>query len=191
MNIFWWRKNKPPPLLTVGKVLILVDWDNLFYSLFDAFGVEINLDYRLEKLMEWIKTEIGEILGDKGFVFAPEHLSPLHQQACVENNFKLIICPKRDVRDEQGRLIKEEDTVDETIIWFGQMMMRHQDVRFICLVSGDDDFVPLFEEVPKYGVKRVLIPPTIGSLSKSKALIRLIDKHPMTDKKMILMLDQV
>ncbi len=191
MNFFWWKKNKPPPLLTANKVLILVDWDNLFYSLFDAFKVEMNLDYRLEKLMKWIKSEIGEILGDKGFVFAPDHLSPLHQQACVENNFKLIICPKKDIRDEQGRLIKEEDTVDETIIWFGQMMMRHQDVEFICLVSGDDDFVPLFEEASKYGVKRVLAPPTIGSLSKSKALIRRIDKHPATGKKMILMLDQI
>ena len=191
MNIFG-KKCKPPLLsATADKVLVLVDWDNLFFCLYKTFRVEMHLDYRLKKLMEWIKAEIGEMLGDHGFVFAPEHLSPLHQQICIENNFKLIICPKKQIRDGRGKLTGEEDIVDETLIWFGKMMMRHPDVKFICLVSGDNDYVPLFEEASLYGVKRVLVPPTVDSLSRSKTLVRLIDKHPTTGKKMVLRLDQV
>lgn len=189
MNIF--RKKCKSPLLsaTADKVLVLVDWDNLFFCLYKTFGAEMQLDYRLKKLMDWVREDIGEMLGDKGFIFAPEHLSFIHQQVCAESNLKLIICPKRQIRDERGKLTGEEDTVDETLIWFGRMMMRHPDVKFICLVSGDDDYVPLFKEAPLYGVKRILVPPTVDSLSKSKTLIRLVDKHPITGKLMKLRMD--
>ena len=196
MKIFW-KKSKPaPPPVTNNKVLVLVDWDNLFFSLFDSFKMHMDLERRLKKMMEWIKTEIGEIIGGYGFVFAPEHLAFYHQQVCVENNFKLLICPKRKLEEPKinkktGEMMSEEDTVDETIIWYGNLMMRHRDVGFICLVSGDNDYVPLFEEAPEHGVKRVLVPPTINSLSRSKTLIRLTDKNPKTNKKMILVLDDV
>lgn len=168
-------------------VLLLVDWDNLFYNLFSSFKAEgLRLNYRLKKLIEWLENEIGEIAGGHGFVFAPEHLSSYHQQICLQNGFKLIICPKIQATEVDA---KERDTVDETIIWFGKMMMRHPDVKTICLVSGDDDFVPLFEEAEKCGVRRALAPPTLNSLSKSKRLIRLVSKHSRTRRKMLLRLD--
>ena len=187
------RRNTTSPLSEPAKkVLVLVDWDNLFCNLYNDFKAEgMRLDYRLKKLKKWLQNEVAEILGDYGFVFAPEHLSFLHQQICVQNGFRLITCPKRQIQNRATGETDEEDTVDETIIWFGQIMMRHPDVKFICLVSGDDDFVPLFEEALKHGVKRALVPPTINSLSKSKRLIRLVDKHPKTQKKMVLRLDEV
>jgi hypothetical protein len=47
------------------------------------------------------------------------------------------------------------------------------------------------QEVGKYGTKRALVAPTIDSLSRSKKLIRLADKHPKTLQKMILRMDTV
>ncbi len=176
------------------KVLLLVDWDNLFLNLFAVFNQQINLARRLEAMQNWIQREVGELLGGYGFVFAPEHFSSIHQQMCVNLNMRLMICPKRPLEKPKrhpktGRMITEEDTVDETLIWFGTMMMRHPDIGFLCLVSGDDDYVPLFEEAARQRVKRVLIPPTLDSLSKSKRLIMLTDKHPKTLRRMILRLD--
>lgn len=195
MNIFRdiFRKKSKLPLLstTTNKVLVLVDWDNLFFSLFSSFKMHMHLEERLKKMMEWVKKDIGEIFEGYGFVFAPEHLTYYHQKMCVENSFKLMTCPKRQIKNQQGIEISEEDTVDETIIWFGKMMMRHPDVNFLCLVSGDNDYVPLFEEAPKHGVKRALAPPTLNSLSRSKNLIEMTDEHPETGKKMVLMLDYV
>jgi hypothetical protein len=178
------------PGIATEQVLILADWDNIFLCLYNMFRAEMRLEYRIKKMMEWIKSEIGEIFGGYGFMFAPEHLSVLHQQLCVENNFRLIICPKRQIRNELGEIVTE-DTVDETIIWFGRIMLCHPDIKFICLVSGDDDYVPLMQEVGKYGTKRALVAPTIDSLSRSKKLIRLADKHPKTLQKMILRMDTV
>lgn len=189
--MFTRRKATMPYSLSTpsGKVLLLIDWDNVFFCLYSMFKRDIRLEYRLKRLTDWIKKEIGEIFSDHGFVFAPEHLAQFHQQVCVQNDLKLIICPKREIKDSEGKTEREEDTVDETIIWFGKMMMSHPDVKFICLVSGDDDYVPLFEEAEKHNIKRVLAPPTIDSLSKSKRLVGLVDKHPVTSKKMLLRLD--
>ena len=194
--MFRHRKIASPSLSSAakGKVLLLIDWDNLFFCLFDMFKTNMQLEHRLKKLIEWVQKDIGELFGGHGFLFAPEHLAFYHQEVCVQNNLKIIVCPKRTLEKEKlnpktGKLMKEEDTVDETIIWFGRLMMRHPDVKFICLVSGDDDFVPFFEEAGSCNIKRVLAPPTINSLSRSKRLIRLADKHPDTLKKMILMLD--
>lgn len=177
------------------KVLLLIDWENLFFNLYADFGAQsMDLSFRIRKMLAWIQEEIGDIFGGFGFVFAPEHLSVSHQRICVNNRMKLVICPKRQLKapksdPKTGEMISEEDTVDETIIWFGKIMMRHPDVKFICLVSGDDDYVPFFEEVGRYNIKRVLIPPTLNSLSKSKRLVRLADKHPVSLKRMILRLD--
>lgn len=189
MGITFWRKKKPATSPVIGnKVLVLIDWDNIFFCLWEVFNKEMRIDYRLKKLKEWIENNIGEILDGKGFVFAPEHLSVLHQQICVQNDLKLMTCPKKQKRSTEKKM-EEEDTVDETLIWFGKMMMRHPDIGFICLVSGDNDYVPLFERAASCGIKRVLIPPTINSLSKSKTLIKLVDRHPQTGELMKLIMD--
>ena len=120
-----------------GKVLVLIDWDNLFLCLQDKFGAEMNLEHRIQKLMEWIQNEIGEILEGYGFVFAPDHLNSLHREMLIRNNLRIIISPKEQIDGLQ------RDTVDKTLMWFGRMMLRHSDIGFICLVSGDEDFVPV------------------------------------------------
>ena len=174
---------KPP-----GCVLLLVDWENLFFTLLSRFGLEdVHIEERVKKLMEWIQAEIGELLGGHGFVFAPEHQLSSHQGMCAKNNLWLMTCPKRSKGVGQG----EEDTVDETLISFGKIMLRHPDVKFICLVSGDEDFLPLLEEAKKYKVKVALVAPTIGSLSSQGGLLRFVDKGPITLARMFLRLDIV
>ncbi|MFH1968646.1 MAG: hypothetical protein ABIJ84_04640 [bacterium] len=191
-------ERQAPLSATVAKqVLLLIDWDNLFFGLFHLFGAEeMRIENRIKRLMEWVDKEVGKLLGGFGFVFAPEHLSFLHQQICVKNGLKLIICPKKQLKEPKlnqktGDLEAEEDTVDETIIWFAKTMIRHPNFRFICLVSGDNDYVPLFREMARHGVKRALVAPTTDSLAKSKELVNLVDKHPRTLKKMSFRLDYV
>lgn len=182
---------------TAKQVLLLIDWENLFFSLYHRFGAdEIHLESRIGILIKWVEKEVCEILGGYGIVFAPEHLTFLHQQICVRNKLKLMICPKRQLiipkrNKKTGEMETVEDTVDETIIWFANTMVRHPNFKFLCLVTGDNDYVPLFREMGKRGIKRALIAPTTDSLAKSKELINLVDKHPTTLKKMSLRLDDI
>lgn len=179
---------------TPKKVLVLIDWDNLFLCLHNRFARQMRIEYRIQKLLKWVQKEIGEIFEGYGFVFAPEHLSTIHQDMCTDNNLRLFTCPKRQLDKPKknlktNKMVTEEDTVDETLMWFGKIMMSHSNVGFICLVAGDDDYVPLMKEAKKQNIQRVLIPPTLDSLSRSKRLVRLADKHPITKEKMILRLD--
>lgn len=172
-----------------SEVLLLIDWENVFYSLFNDFGPDrINLDYRFKKLMEWIKTKLGEPLGGWGFIFAPSHFSLYHRKICTQNKMRIMICPK-EAPKKKGE--KARDTVDKTIIDFGNVMLKHPDVGFICLVSGDEDFVPLLVSSKKNNVKIAIVAPTLNSLSTNQVIVKLIDCHPETGEKMALRLDQV
>jgi hypothetical protein len=177
--------NQTTQSVAVGRVLLLIDWDNFFLSLISLFKTNegIMIENRIKKLMKWIEENLGELLGGHGFVFAPEHLSSYHQRICARNGLKLVICPKRPMNPG------EEDTVDETIIWFAEMMVNHPNFETICLVSGDSDYVPLFEEMGRQGIKRALAPPTVGSLSKSGDLVELVDINQETAERLLFMLD--
>ena len=188
-------KDRLIPIITAGKVILLIDWDNLFFRLFERFGgEEIHLEARIKKLLDWVKQDIGPLFGDCGFVFAPEHMALVYQEMCAKNNLRLMVCPKRKlatpkINPKTGILIKEEDTVDESIIWFAKTMISHPDFKFLCLVSGDSDFAPMLKELRENGIMRALAVPTIDSLSRTKQLIGLADKHPATQKKMLFRLD--
>lgn len=176
------------------KVLLLIDWDNLFLCLYQKFGDKTRLEYRVQKLLEWVKHDIGEIAC--GFVFAPEHMTVMHRDMWAEHGLHFMTCPKRQLKKPErnpksGAMESVRDTVDETLIWFGRMMMKHPDIGYICLVSGDNDYTSLMEEAATRHIKRALAPPTIGSLSKSQGLIKLVDIHPKTHAKMLLRLDTV
>ncbi|MEI7424940.1 MAG: NYN domain-containing protein [Candidatus Staskawiczbacteria bacterium] len=189
------NKKKPNFPKRNKKVILLVDWENLFYCLHQrSNGTNMRIEYRIKKLLEWVCTEIGETMCS--IVFAPEHLSADHRKIWADNGFKIMICPKKQLdkperNPKSGQMETLKDTVDETLIWFATMMFKHPDTGYICLVSGDDDYVPMMEEAKKLNVKRALAPPTIGSLSKSQGLVKTFDRHPFTGRRMILRLDQV
>jgi hypothetical protein len=190
------RSKTPSPVLT-GQVLLLIDWDNLWYSLMSRFGVgEMNIENRIQTLMDWTKESVGELCGGHGFVFAPEHLSLLHRQIFVDRGLKLMTCTKLHLKEprlnpKSQKMESEIDTVDETIIWFAKMMVGHQNFKTLCLVSGDNDYLPLFEEMRKLGIKRALVAPTIDSLAKNKKFIKCVDENPVTKKRMLLILDKI
>ena len=190
------------------QVLLLIDWDNVWCSLLNRFGIgEMKIEGRIEGLMKWTREKVGELLGTEilegklvqghGFVFAPEHLSVIQQQICVERGLRLMTCPKIHLKElkqnrKSGKMETEADTVDESIIWFAKMMVKNSKlIKTVCLVSGDNDYVPMFEELQRLGVKRALIAPTLDSLSKTKELINCVDENPITHEKMLLVLDQI
>ncbi|MFA6992470.1 MAG: NYN domain-containing protein [Candidatus Gracilibacteria bacterium] len=178
--------NQTTQSVAVGRVLLLIDWDNFIHSLIDRFGnSETRIEERLQKLIEWIKGELGELM-DGGFVFAPEHLIYHYQEICRRNGLKLMVCPKIPKTENME---KDQDTVDENIIEFAEMMIGHRNLETVCLVSGDGDYVPLLEKMGREGIKRAIAPPAINSLSGE--LIELIDENPKTGKKMVLMLDRI
>lgn len=178
-----------------NQILLLFDWENFFYGLFNHYGsAEMYIERRIEGLMRWTKG-IGELLGDRGIVFAPEHLSSIHQEICVKNGLWLMTCPKKHLNHAErnlksGKLEIRVDTVDETIIRYAKAMVGHPKFKTICLVSGDNDYVPLFQEMGQLGIKRALAAPTLESLSKTKELINLADINPRTNEKMVLILDK-
>ncbi len=178
------------------QVLLLIDWENLFYSVLTMFGVDkMHLRRRIGALQEWL-SGIGGLLGGHGFVFAPEHLSGIHQNICTEMGLRIMTCPKRQLSKSEpnpktGELQDRVDTVDETIMDFAMSFVGHPHFKTICLVSGDNDYVPLLETLRKQGVKIALAPPTVDSLARDKQLLRLADQNPLTGEKMIFMLDKV
>ena len=179
-----------------SQVLVLFDWENFWYSLFNRFGIgKMDVDHRIKGMMKWAK-EKGDLFGGHGFVFAPEHLSSIHQEICLNNQLYLITCPKKNLligkrNQKSGELETRVDTVDETIVEFAKMLVGHPNFKTLCLVSGDNDYVPLFEEMGKRGIKRALAAPTIDSLSRTQDLIKLTDANPITGERMILILDQI
>jgi NYN domain len=171
-----------------GEVLLLVDLENAIYSFLGLGPGGMQISERIKKLMEWVDQEIGDLLGGKGFVFAPEHMTASDRKTCVQNRLQIMICPKKKHK-EKG--LKSKDTVDEKLIWFGKMMLKHPGVKILVLVSGDEDFAPLFEEAQKQGIKVGLVVPTIQSVSTNKVLVGFVDPHPKNQRKMFFRLDQV
>lgn len=172
------------------KILVLIDWDNLFLNLINIFKPgKVNLSFRLDKLKEWLG-EIGEIWAV--FVFAPPHLSPWHRKLLRQHGFFLITCdkikPEEKTKEKTGDK-KEIDTVDETLIRFGELELPHPDIDYLCLVSGDFHFAELLEKAQKSGKKRAIVISGINPLARK--LIAFADQHPKTKRKMILRLDEV
>jgi hypothetical protein len=184
---------------TGPQVLLLIDWDNLFHSIASFFESveEIRIEDRIAKIREWVDCEVGPLLGGHGFVFAPEHLSLAHQEICVKHGLKLVICPKKILAEPErnpktGQMENEHDTVDETIIWFAQMMITNTAFDTICLVSGDNDYLHLFKQMKVYGKKRALVAPTNNSLAKNgdDLLVEQVDINPANRKMMLVLVDK-
>ena len=199
---FSWNNRKllPQPT-TLGRVLLLMDWDNFEICLRQRFGPgKMQIDQNIKKLINWVKSEVGELSGGYGWVFAPEHLNQTYRNICAENNLRMITCPKKHLaeprRNPKSRKMETDvDTVDETIIWYGKWMLQHPDIQFICIASGDSDYLPLMEAAKKHGIKVAFAAPSVGSLSKQtdvlQDILRLVDIHPTTQKKMFVRLDEL
>jgi hypothetical protein len=188
----WWpfRKRRSHP--AGQKVLLLIDWDNFRSGLLKRFGSgQIRLEKRIQRLIGWLKDEAGELVDDYGFVFAPEHLNDLFRKMCTKNKLRTFTCPKRDVPDSDGSM----DSVDEVMIWFGKLMVRHPDVGFLCIVSGDKHFMPLMKVAVENNINVIFVAPSINCFSKTSEIIDkiigLTSINPETGKKMFIKLDEL
>lgn len=179
------------------QVLLLGDWDNIWYSLQTRFGVgEMDIERRMRELMKWINKNIGGLFGQSGFMFAPEHLSLIHQQICIEQGFKLFTCPKKILTEpmedpKTGKMKTEMDTVDDTIMWFAKSMVGHPNFKTVCLISGDKDYIPLLLWLKEHGIRIALAPPTLGSLAKDLELVGCVDESLITRERMLFVLDKI
>ena len=97
-----------------------------------------------------------------------------------------MTCPKEDGPNETLK-----DIVDDTIIWFAETMVGHRDIKWVCLVSGDGDYVPMLKRIKAEGIKIALVVPTVAAYSRLDNMAQLVDFHPKTGKKMSLSLDKV
>jgi len=188
-----WRFRSGCPVRPAGqKVLLLIDWDNFRSGLQTRFGSgKIFLEQRIRRLETWVRGELGELWGDHGFVFAHEYLNEAFKKMCVRNSLRTFTCPKRDTPDSNGSM----DSVDEILIWFGENMLNHPDVGFLCIVSGDKHYIPLMEKANKAGVRVAFVVPSVTCFSKTPETIakmmRLTGVHPVTEKKMFVRLDEL
>lgn len=174
------------------KVVILVDWDNLLMCLYQKFSPNVHLEDRIEKFFEWIHENIGETLC--GVVFTPRQLSLEHQKMWIKHGFKIMFCPKVHLLKAQkdsksGAMRTLKDTVDNELMDFGEMMLNHQDIGCVCLVSGDKDYVPFLEKVAAKKIKRAIAPPTLASLSTDQRMVNSADVNPRTGTKLIFRFD--
>jgi len=203
------KKALPPEISTVKEqVLLLLDWENIRIPLSEVFGYEdIRIKDRLTALIKWAKgignlwghgviDRFGKISDGHGFVFAPTHLNGPDEDMLNKLGFIIVICPKQTldkprVNNKNGNWETIVDTVDDTIIDFALATTACQcTVKTLCLASGDKDYIPLFKEMEKRGIKRALAPSTNQSIARNRELPNMVDRHPVTHKKMIYMLDQ-
>lgn len=198
------RKRTQKTLLERRDVLLVIDWDNFDIGLRNRFEPgQVRIEQRLKLLIEWVKTEVGELFGGYwkeneyikgyGFVFAPEHLSSdeFCRKMCVRHNLRIMTCPKNEKPDREGSF----DSVDQSLMSFAESMMVNSNMQSICIVSGDDHYIPLMCFARKRKVKVAFVAPTIGSLSKDKTtieeILRLVDNSSTSGKRMFLRLDTV
>lgn len=184
-----------------GQVLLLIDWENLWYGLLHRFNgdpEEMNISRRISGLMNWVQG-MGGPLGGHGFVFAPDHLPAGDRENCFRKKLQVITCSKKYVgegklNEKKGDTETIVDTVDDTIIWYARMMVGHPNFKTLCLVSGNNDYVPLFEQMGHLNIKRALAAPSFDSMAKptqGKILVDLVDRDPLTNERLLLMLDKV
>ena len=141
-----------------GKILVLIDWENLIISIKANFPGNFSLTAGINRLKKWIELE-GEILGF--FVFAPLHILKTYSDLFYKNGFIAICCPK--VASEKR---KEIDTTDEIIIIFGEKMIATMpELTHLCIASGDIGIKPLIEQATRKGLKIMIAAGHFDSLA--------------------------
>ncbi len=116
---------------TGGKILVLIDWENLLKSVGLSSPENFSLEAGLDKLKAWLE-DIGEPFGF--FVFTPPHMVEGYSHIFHRYNFFIILCPKIPSEDS-----KTVDTTDDTLIKFGRKMIEEVwGLTHLCLASGDN-----------------------------------------------------
>ncbi|PIP24986.1 MAG: hypothetical protein COX34_01255 [Candidatus Nealsonbacteria bacterium CG23_combo_of_CG06-09_8_20_14_all_36_12] len=145
-----------------GKVLVLIDWENLSKSVITTFRITERYSelQELNKVIEKIADEVGDIYKVK--VFCPLHQASLWGKDFYKLGFFIEFCPPSD--DKKG---EEEDTTDKILMAYGRKDLEGvRGLTHFCLGSGDQDFIPLLREAKWMGKKTIIIAGSLKSLAK-------------------------
>ncbi len=158
------------------KVLVLVDSENISMNTPLLFPpTNFSLEKAFGNLTEKIAQELGAIVGI--FVFVPSHQAAVWGEISQRQGYFTIYCPKK--KDKKG---EEKDAVDDKLMRFGfKMLDQMPGLDYLCLVSGDRDFVPLLQEARYHGVRNIIVAGDLRSLSEE--LIPFAEKDPKNPKK--------
>lgn len=172
-----WLNRLKEKLRPQNKILVLIDWDNLLANMNIPQPEGFSLEEGFDRLMRQL-SEVGRVINV--FVFGPPQTINLYLEIFRQNGFFPVVCPKlKKKKDEQ-----EVDTTDATLIEFGRKMIEQiPDLTHLCLASGDSDFAPFVREAIRNGLKVIIVPGSLTSLSGD--LIRLASRHPETSKRMV------
>jgi len=171
--MFRLRKRKKP-----NKIIVLLDFENLFLS----FGPSTSIVETLNRVLEQIKKEVGEIACV--FVFFPHHSAISFGEAFQKTGFYPILTPKSKTGERE-----KVDTTDEILIKFGKMILKEMTkITHFCLGSGDKHFVPLLKNASRAGLSRIII--TANTSSLASELIGYADRKPGSQERMIYFLSK-
>lgn len=160
-----------------NKVLVLLDFENLYINYPSRLIIE-----ELNKILRQIAKEVGEV--SKVFVFVPYNTASLFAEDFYRAGFITILCSK--AKDKDGA---DKDTVDETILDFGQEIITEMpSLTHLLIGSGDIDFLPLIIKASRTGLDIGLIASGLRPLSFN--LIKWVDKKPGTKEKMVYVFSQ-
>lgn len=149
-----------------NKVLVLLDWENLLYSLTPLLG-DLSVFEILLRAIKKISREVGEIINI--FVFTSPHLASVWGERFYEERFFVVSCPK--ITTKKG---ETKDTTDEILAEFVRQMIENLNFSHLCIGTGDRDLSKLYHEAMRKGLKTITIASSEGSLSSK--LIPLSDQ---------------
>lgn len=166
-----WKKLEPKR----GQILVLIDFDNIMLNL-DVPPESFSLTEGFDRLIQELG-KVGDIM--EIFVFAPPQTALAHLETFHKHGFFTIPCPR--VKD---KTCVARDTVDATLMEYGRKRIaRMQAGDYLCIGSGDKDFIPLVRRAIGHGLKIIIVAGNINSLASE--LIGFVDKHPILPKKMV------
>lgn len=161
-----------------NKILLLIDFENLIINVRENIEpTKFSIESGFRKIIENITEEIGEIVGI--FAFLPSDRAMVWGKDLHRLGFNIIFCP--GIKDKEEI---EQDTTDTRLMELGEWLINNiNGLTHLCVGSGDRDFSPLMRKAALKGLKRVVVAANLRSLSSE--LIKLTDKNPSTNKKMV------
>lgn len=166
-----------------NKVLVLLDFDNLYLNL-----PEKTITETLDRALKQITEEVGPI--SKVFVFVPYYSAIPFGEDFYRAGFITILCPRIKTKDGQTEI----NTTDGILTEIGKELINDMpDITHLCLGSGDVDFssgdigfLSLLKKATRYGLDIAIIASDLASLNPK--LIEMIDKKPNSKEKMLYIL---
>jgi hypothetical protein len=177
MKVFDNLRKRGAVSAAVPKIVCFFDWQNLVSH--SGFSIEqFSLEGGFRKIIKQL-TEIGQVIAV--FVLGPPAFIDADLKFLHDAGFWPISCPLRTSK-KSGQLA---DVVDNRLIaLFRDTIEAMPGIDYICLGSGDSDFIgPVAEITHLRGKKLIIVAGSLNSLSPKLKVMA--DLHPRTRKPMV------